>query len=85
MTGPVPNNQDEPQDPIAWRHQMLLLKSAHCCRPVVYQGLHKFIHGLTLNQGGGQLDMVVYLAGVAGGIDWREIDIATLGREGGEA
>jgi len=43
VTGPVPNNQDEPNDVEAYRHHLLLLKSMHCCRPVVYEGLNQFM------------------------------------------
>jgi hypothetical protein len=75
MTGPVPTNQDEPLDPAAFHHQLLLLKSAHCCRPVVYRGLNKFINGLTLHQDGGQVAMTVYLAGSAEPIDSAQVEI----------
>jgi hypothetical protein len=75
MTGPVPNAQDEPLDPQAYIHQVRLLKSAHCCRPVLYQGRSQFINGMTLYHDGGRVAMTVYLAGDAGGIDCREIQI----------
>jgi hypothetical protein len=75
MTGPVPNNQDEPLDPEAYKHQVLLLKSAHCCRPVLYQGRHQFINGLTLLQDGGRVAMTVYLAGKKDGIDSQDVQI----------
>jgi hypothetical protein len=82
MTGPVPNNQDEPLDPEACRHQLQLLKSAHCCRPVLYQGRHQFINGLTLVQDGGRVAMIVYLAGMAGGIDSKDVQIKAAGHQG---
>jgi hypothetical protein len=75
MIGPVPNNQDEPLDPDAYQHQVRLLKSAHCCRPVIHRGLHQFINGLTLYQDGGRVAMTVYLAGSAEAIDSAQIDI----------
>ena len=76
MTGPAPDNQDEPFDPEAYKHQLLLLKSAHCARPVLYCGLHQFINGLTLYQGaGGRKEMTAYLAGITGGIDSKDIQI----------
>jgi len=75
VTGPVPNNQDEPLDHDAFQHHLLLLKSAHCCRPVIYRERHQFINTLTLFQDGGRLGMTVYLSGVAGGIDSAQIQI----------
>lgn len=75
MTGPVPNNQDEPNDEAAYRHHLLLLKSMHCSRPVLHEGLHQFISCLTANRDGGRISMTVYLAGKIGGLDCREIQI----------
>jgi hypothetical protein len=75
MTGPVPNAQDEPLDPESFKHQYRLLKSAHCCRPVIYHGLNQFIHSLTLHQDGGRVAMTVYLAGITGGIESSEVQI----------
>lgn len=75
MTGPVPNNQDTPLDAAAYRHQMLLLRSAHCARPVLYQDRNRFINSLTLYQDGGRVSMTVYLAGAKGGIDSSEVQI----------
>jgi hypothetical protein len=75
MTGPVPNDQDEPLDPQAYIHQVRLLKSAHCCRPVLYQGSNQFINSLTIHHDGGRVAMDVYLAGNAGAIDCQEIQI----------
>lgn len=67
--------QDRPLDEDAYKHQLLLLKSAHCCRPVLRQGLKQFINGLTLYHAGGRLAMIVYLAGNSEGIDSSEIQI----------
>jgi len=75
MNEPMLDTQDEPFDVAVYRHHMLLLKSAHCCRPVLYRGLHQFIHTLTMFQDGGNLGMTVYLAGIPGGIDCSEIEI----------
>jgi hypothetical protein len=75
VTGPVPNNQDEPNDVEAYRHHLLLLKSMHCCRPVVYKGLNQFITCLTANRDGGSISMTVYLAGKPGAIDSSQIQI----------
>lgn len=82
MTGPVPTNQDTPLDPGAYRHQMLLLRSAHCARPVLYQGRNRFINSLTLYQNGGRVSMMVYLAGSKEGIDSSEIQIKPAAHEG---
>jgi hypothetical protein len=73
--GPVSDSQNEPLDPAAFAHQLRLLKSAHCCRPVIYRGRHQFINGLTLYQNGGRVAMTVYLGGIAGGLDSTEIQI----------
>ena len=81
MTGPVEADQVEPLDVNAYRHQALLLKSAHCARPVVHQGLHQFINGLTLYHDGGRVGMLVYLAGIKGGINSNEIEIKVTKRE----
>jgi hypothetical protein len=75
MTGPVPTNQDTPLDASAYKHQALLLKSAHCARAVLHQGRNRFINGLSLYQNGGQVAMTVYLAGSKDGIDSTEIRI----------
>lgn len=81
MTGPVPTNQDTPLDPAAYRHQMLLLRSAHCARPVLYQDRNRFINGLSLYQNGGRVSMTVYLAGTKEGIDSTEIRIKPAAAE----
>jgi hypothetical protein len=75
MIGPVPNNQDEPNDETAYRHHLLLLKSMHCARPVLHEGLHQFISCLTANRDGGRISMTVYLAGKVGSFDSKEIQI----------
>jgi hypothetical protein len=77
MTGPVDTNQDEPLDPAAYRHQLLLLKSMHCTRPVLHQGRKQFIKCMTANVSGCDIGMTVYLAGIRGGIDSSEIQINT--------
>lgn len=75
MTGPVPNNQDEPLAPEAFAHQVRLLKSAHCCRPVLYQGKQQFINGLTLHHDAGRVGMIVWLKGSNEAIDSSEVEI----------
>lgn len=75
MTVPTSSNQDEPIDPENYKHQFLLLKSAHCCRPVLHRGLKQFIHTLTMYQDGGRLGMTVYLNGIKGGIESSEIQM----------
>ena len=82
MTRPVPNNQDEPNDVEAYRHHLLLLKSMHCCRPVVYQGLNQYITCLTANRDGGRISMTVYLTGKPGAIDSSQIQIKPAAQEG---
>lgn len=77
MTGPIPNNQDEPLDPEAYAHQVKLLKSAHCCRPVLYQGKQQFINGLTVHHAGGRVGMIVWLAGNKDAIDSADVQIKT--------
>lgn len=75
MTGPIPNNQDVPLDPESCKHHMQLVKSAHCCRPVIYLGLKQYINGLSIYHDGGRVAMTVYLGGKKDGIDSREIQI----------
>jgi hypothetical protein len=75
MIGPVDATRDEPFHPDRCRHQLLLLKSLHCCRPVLYQGLRQFIRCVTANQSGCDIDMIVYLAGKKEGVDSREVEI----------
>jgi len=75
MTGPVDTTQVEPLDVVAYRHHWALLKSAHCARPVIHQGLRQYINSLTLYQNGGRVSMTVYLAGITGGFDSSEIQI----------
>lgn len=84
MTGPIATTQNVPLDPDAYRHQLLLLKSMHCARPVLYQGLNEFIQCITLNLSGSQIDATVHLHGVMGGIDGKEIQIKTIPNEGNE-
>jgi hypothetical protein len=69
------SGQDVPLDQDAYRHNLLLLKSAHCARPVMHEGLNQFINSLTLYQNGGRVAMIVYLAGKKEGIDSSEISI----------
>lgn len=75
MTGPVDTNQDQPFAPETYRHQLLLLKSMHCTRPVLYQGRKQFIQCVTANLSGCDIEMTVYLAGISGGLDSKEIQI----------
>jgi hypothetical protein len=84
VTGPVEADQVEPLDPTAYKHQARLLKSAHCARPVVHQGLHQFINGLTLYHDGGRVAMLVYLAGIRDGIDSNDIRIKSTKHEASE-
>lgn len=81
MTGPVATSQDTPLDPAAYRHQMLLLRSAHCARPVLYQHRNCFINGLSLYQNGGRVSMTVYLAGSKEGIGSTEVQIKPAAQE----
>lgn len=83
MTGPVPNNQDEPLDPETCRHHLQLLKSAHCARPVLYQGRSQFIKALSINDSGGQIAMTVWLTGIRDGIDSADIEIKQVIANGG--
>lgn len=73
---------DTPLDQQNYKHQLLLLKSAHCARPVLYQERNHFINGLTLYQNGGRVAMTVYLAGKRDGIDSAEIGISRTASEG---
>jgi len=84
MMGPVNADQVEPLDPNAYKHHAQLLKSAHCCRPVVHQGRHQFINGLTMYHDGGRVAMLVYLAGFRDGIDSSEVQIKTTKQEAAE-
>jgi len=82
MTGPVQGEQDQPNDPERYRHHMLLLKSMHCCRPVIHNGLKQYISCLTANRDGGRISMTVYLAGNREGFDSSEIEIPPMNKEG---
>jgi hypothetical protein len=82
MTNFIDCDPNEPNDPEAYRHHLLLLKSMHCCRPVVYQGLNQFITCLTANRDGGHISMTVYLAGKPGAIDSSHIQIQHAAQEG---
>jgi len=82
MTGPVPNNQDEPNDPAGYRQHLLLLKSMHCCRPVLHEGLKHYISCLNANRDGGRISMTVYLAGKRESFDSSEIEILPMNNEG---
>ena len=68
-------SQDTPLDEDAYKHQLLLLKSAHCARPVLHQGTKQYINGLTLYHAGGRVGMIVYLAGKKDTFDSTEIQI----------
>jgi hypothetical protein len=82
LIGPVTTNQDEPLDPAAYRHQLQLLKSLHCSRPVLHEGLNHFIKCLSVNLSGCDLQMTVYLAGKTEGIDSSEIQIKSSVHKG---
>lgn len=81
MTGPIPNNQNQPNDPAAYQEHLLLLKSMHCARPVSYQGPNQFITCLTANRDGGHISMTAYLAGKTGGIHSSEIGVPPTNKE----
>lgn len=82
MTGPIPNYQDEPNDPAAYREHLRLLKSMHCARPVLHQGLKQFITCITANRNGGRISMTVYLAGKRESFDSSEIEVPPTNKEG---
>jgi len=82
MTNFIDCNPNEPNDVEAYRQHLLLLKSMHCCRPVVYEGLNQFITCLTANRNGGRISMTVYLAGKPGAIDSSQIQIQHAAQEG---
>jgi len=82
MTGPVQGEQDQPNDPERYRHHLLLLKSMHCCRPVIHNGLKQYISCLTANRDGGRISMTVYLAGKRESFDSSEIEISPMNKEG---
>ena len=84
MTGPVDTSRDVPFDLDAYRHQLLLLKSLHCGRPVLHKGRAQFIQCLSANRSGCDLPMTVYLAGMEAGIDSTEIQIITSREENRE-
>lgn len=77
MSGPVESGQDQPLDPEIYKHQLLLLKSLHCARPVLHQGRQQFVQCVTANLSGCDIGMTVYLAGSKDGIDSSEIQIMT--------
>lgn len=74
-------DQNEPLDPTAYKHHLLLLKSAHCARPVLHQGLSRFINALSLYQDGGRVAMTVSLGGIPEGVDSTEIQVKTASPE----
>lgn len=69
-------SQDTPLDEAAFKHHLLLLKSAHCARPVIVKGLSQFINGLSLYQDGGRVSMTVWIGGQKEGVDSAEVEIA---------
>lgn len=73
--------QDRPLDEDAYKHQLLLLKSAHCGRPVMHQGIKQFINSLTLYHAGGRVEMIVYLAGKKDSFDSSEIQIQSSAQQ----
>ena len=77
------DRQDEPFDPRTWKHQFLLLKSQHCCRPVLYQGVRRFIQCVSANCSGCDIVMTVYLRGIQGGIDSSQIQIDVVTEQRG--
>jgi hypothetical protein len=77
MTGPVNSNQDQPFNPDLYRHQLLLLKSMHCTRPVLYEGQKRFIQCVSANLSGCDIQMTVYLTGMTAGVDSSAIQIPT--------
>ncbi|MFC5551781.1 hypothetical protein [Massilia aerilata] len=84
MTGPIAANQDQPLNPSTFKHQALLLKSMHCCRPVLHNGLKHYIQGLTSNVSGCDITMLVYLTGKPDGIDSSLIEIMTTPQQATE-
>jgi hypothetical protein len=78
----VPTEQDLPLDPDAYRHHLLLLKSLHCGRSVLYQGLSQFVQCLSANLSGCDIEMTVYLAGKPEGVDSSEVQIKSSVHKG---
>ncbi len=52
-----------PLDAEACTMQLALLKSLHCCRPVVVDGKEEFIQVVHSRQSGGRIEMEVWLTG----------------------
>lgn len=75
MTGPIESRHDVLFNPDAFRHQLLLLKSLHCARPVLHEGRMQFIQCLSVNLSGCDFQMTVYLAGKQAGVDSSAVQI----------
>jgi hypothetical protein len=52
-----------PLNEAAMLRDLKLIKSMHCCRPVVVDGRQEFIHTVSAAQAGGRIETLVYLTG----------------------
>lgn len=59
----------EPLDADACKQHLALVKSMHCCRPVVINGLEQHIQVVHARQAGGRIEMDVWITGSAERVD----------------
>lgn len=68
---------DEPLDPVAYRHQMRLLKLMHFARPVMHDGRLQYLQAMTPRLAGGRVQMDVFFTGRHEPVDSAAITLAT--------
>lgn len=70
----IPAATYEPLDADEYKRQAALLKSLHCCRPVLYEGKERFIQVMHARQAGGRIEGEVRLTGGPESVDLKLIE-----------
>jgi len=69
-------DQTTPLDFATCQHQLQIMQAWHCARPVLHQGLYRFINGMTGNSvASSSCRLILYLAGVPEPVDSAEVQV----------
>lgn len=70
----IPAPTYEPLDAEACKQHLALVKSMHCCRPVLVDGKEEYLQVVNGYQEGGRIQVDVWLTGVPAPVDMKLIE-----------
>ena len=75
MSTTLPAPAFEPLDAEACKQHLVLVKSMHCCRPVLVAGKEEFVQVVNARLAGGRIEVEVWLTGGADPVDMKLITL----------